>query len=134
MRGFSWSCRHLGNKRLSWAAAVADSTLLFVYGSLKRGRRHHAELGGARFAGVARTLPEYRLLELGEYPALASGCRSIEGELFQVTEALLVELDRFEGDDYERGAVRLEGGRTALAYFARAVLVALAPVFDGDVW
>ncbi len=113
---------------------MADSTLLFVYGSLKRGRRHHAELGGARFVGVARTLPEYRLLDLGEYPALSSGCRSIAGELFEVTEALLVELDRFEGDDYERGAVRLEDGSTALAYCATAELVARAPVFDGDVW
>lgn len=134
MRGFSCSSRQLGNKRLSWAAAVADSTLLFVYGSLKRGRRHHAELGGARFVRVARTLREYRLLDLGAYPALTSGSRSIEGELFEVTEALLVELDRFEGDDYERGAVRLEAGGSALAYFATAELAARAPELDDDVW
>lgn len=113
---------------------MADSTLLFVYGSLKRGRRHHAELGGARFVGVARTAPEYRLLDLGEYPALAAGRRAIEGELYVVTEALLVELDRFEGDGYERAAVRLDGGGVALAYFATSVLVRDASELDGDVW
>lgn len=113
---------------------MADSSLLFVYGSLKRGRRHHAELRGARFVRVARTVPAYRLLELGDYPALGSGARSIEGELFDVTEALLVELDRFEGDDYERGAVRLEAGGCALAYFATAELAASAPELDDDVW
>ena len=113
---------------------MADSTLLFVYGSLKRGRRHHAELGGACFVGVARTAPEYRLLDLGEYPALAAGGRALEGELYEVTHALLVELDRFEGDGYERAAVRLEGGGVALAYFATSAVVGRAPEFDGDVW
>jgi gamma-glutamylaminecyclotransferase len=113
---------------------VADSTLLFVYGSLKRGRRHHAELGGARFVGVARTAPEYRLLDLGEYPALAAGCRAIEGELYEVTEALLVELDRFEGDGYDRGVLHLSDGGTALAYFATPELTRRAPELDGDAW
>jgi gamma-glutamylaminecyclotransferase len=113
---------------------VADSTLLFVYGSLKRGRRHHTELGGARFVGVARTAPEYRLLDLGEYPALAAGSRAIEGELYEVTEALLVELDRFEGEGYDRGVLRLGGGGTALAYFATPELARRAPELDGDTW
>jgi len=113
---------------------VPDSTLLFVYGSLKRGRRHHAELRGARFAGVARTAPEYRLLDLGEYPALAAGSRSIEGELYAVTESLLAELDRFEGDDYRRAAVRLDGGGSAVAYLALAEVARGAPELDADVW
>jgi gamma-glutamylaminecyclotransferase len=113
---------------------VAGSTLLFVYGSLKRGRRHHAELRGARCAGLARTAPAYRLLDAGDYPALAAGSRSIEGELYEVTDALLVELDRFEGDGYERAPVRLELGRAALAYFATAELAARARAFDDDVW
>ena len=113
---------------------MAASILLFVYGSLKRGRRHHAELGGARFVGVARTAPEYRLLDLGEYPALAAGCRAIEGELYEVTEALLVELDRFEGGGYDRGVLRLSDGGTALAYFATPELTRRTPELDGDAW
>jgi len=37
---------------------------LFVYGSLRRGHAHHAEMRGARFVAVARTLPEHALAEL----------------------------------------------------------------------
>lgn len=46
------------------------SVRLFVYGSLKRGGRHHDELDGAVFLGEATTLPGYRLEPLGEYLAL----------------------------------------------------------------
>ena len=45
---------------------------LFVYGSLKRGGRHHDELAGAVYLGPATTLPGYRLEPLGEYLALVS--------------------------------------------------------------
>src|SRR6185369_8713827 len=45
------------------------SVRLFVYGSLKRGGRHHDELEGATFVGEASTLPGYRLEVLGEYLA-----------------------------------------------------------------
>jgi gamma-glutamylcyclotransferase (GGCT)/AIG2-like uncharacterized protein YtfP len=46
------------------------SVRLFVYGSLKRGGRHHEELASARFLGLAETEPGYRLEQLGEYLAL----------------------------------------------------------------
>ena len=48
------------------------SVRLFVYGSLKRGGRHHDELAGAVFLGPATTVPGYRLEPLGEYLALVS--------------------------------------------------------------
>lgn len=135
MRGFTCSAARFGNTGVSWGdTPVADSTLLFVYGSLKRGRRHHAELAGARFIGAVRTAPEYRLLDLGEYPALTAGGRSIEGELYEVTGALLEELDRFEGDGYDRALVRLADGGVALAYFATAELTRRAPEVAGDAW
>lgn len=92
--------------------------LLFVYGSLKRGQRHHAELGAAVYVGTARTAPECRLLALGDYPALARGARGVEGELFLIEADALEHLDTFEGDEYVRGVVRLEDGRDALTYWA----------------
>jgi gamma-glutamylcyclotransferase (GGCT)/AIG2-like uncharacterized protein YtfP len=113
------------------------SVRLFVYGSLKRGGRHHDELAGARFLGLAETEPGYRLEALGdgEYLALvpvagsrdaaASAISAVKGELFEVDESLFPALDAFEGDAYIRGQVRLRTdllGKTvfALAYLKKA--------------
>lgn len=98
------------------AALTTERDRLFVYGSLKRGARHHSELAGAAFLGEVRTAPGYGLEAAGEYWALVerpglSG--SVSGELFEVDEPLLARLDRFEGDDYCRGLVRLASGRAA---------------------
>lgn len=103
------------------------SDRLFVYGSLKRGARHHEELAGARFLGEARTLPGYALELVGEYWALVERPgqeSSVPGELYEMTDELLARLDEFEGDGYVRGIVPLapsdpeENGRKsfALAY------------------
>ena len=92
---------------------------LFVYGSLKRGGRHHDLLAGARFGGEACTPPIYALVQIGDYPALVEGGSSqVHGEIYVVDEALLAALDDFEGhpDLYERRRIVLEGGVEAEAY------------------
>jgi gamma-glutamylcyclotransferase (GGCT)/AIG2-like uncharacterized protein YtfP len=90
--------------------------LLFVYGSLLRGCENHAELGGARFVGTCSTASVYGLTTTAGYPALIPGAASVPGELYAVSEELLLRLDAFEGADYRRDQVVLEDGRTALAY------------------
>jgi gamma-glutamylaminecyclotransferase len=100
-----------------------EPTRLFVYGTLKRGLCRHYCLAGERFLGEARTLPRYRLLNLGDYPGLveaAVGGRPIAGELYAVSPACLERLDRMEGVDvglYARQAVALQTGEPAEAYF-----------------
>jgi gamma-glutamylcyclotransferase (GGCT)/AIG2-like uncharacterized protein YtfP len=113
---------------------MAGAQLLFVYGSLKRGHRHHAVLAGAQFVRAERTTSRYRLLDLGAYPALAAGSRSIAGELFGVDAELLGRLDRFEGSDYERCEVELWDGRRAYAYVAVDAITPGAPELDHDTW
>jgi gamma-glutamylcyclotransferase (GGCT)/AIG2-like uncharacterized protein YtfP len=98
---------------------VVTTHRLFVYGSLKRGFRHHDLLGGAPFEGDARTAPGFSLVLQGEYPALVrSGTECVHGELFRVTDELLAELDRFEGcpDLYRRELISLDDGTSALSY------------------
>ncbi|HEY2405672.1 MAG TPA: gamma-glutamylcyclotransferase family protein [Polyangiaceae bacterium] len=90
---------------------------LFVYGSLRRDREHHAELG-ARFIAVARTTAEYALRELDGYPLLTAGSQAIDGELYELDAQELARLDAFEGRNYARGAVRLANGEQAIAYLA----------------
>jgi len=76
------------------------NTLLFVYGTLKRGCTNHAFLEGQRFVGTARTVPGFRLYDLGGYPGIATRSDDrdgVVGEVWSVDEAGLRELDHFEG-------------------------------------
>jgi gamma-glutamylaminecyclotransferase len=105
---------------------------LFVYGSLKRGYVHHAELSGARFLGEAVTEPKYELVSLGPYPGLVFGRSIVYGELYALGATALLGLDDFEGALYERRRVLLGGGGDALAYFLRER--AAYPAVPGGRW
>ena len=75
-------------------------TLLFLYGTLKRGHRNHHFMAGQQFLGPARTLPRYRLYNVGPHPALVEDSANgivVVGELWQVDDAALARLDAFEG-------------------------------------
>lgn len=94
-------------------------SLLFVYGSLKRGRSNHGELRAAEYLAHARTAPCFALRVIAGYPALVAGTRSIEGELYRIPSSALPALDEFEGDRYVRRELELATGQRALAYLAR---------------
>jgi gamma-glutamylcyclotransferase (GGCT)/AIG2-like uncharacterized protein YtfP len=107
---------------------------LFVYGSLRSGEENHALLRGARFLGSARTLPRYELLDLGGVAGLlARGAASVVGELYEVADALLPELDAFEGAEYARRPVALEDGE-AQTYLFVAPLPPGARAVAGGHW
>jgi gamma-glutamylcyclotransferase (GGCT)/AIG2-like uncharacterized protein YtfP len=76
---------------------------LFVYGTLKRGDCRHHFLAGQTFLAMVRTRPAYRMFKVGEFPGLvrAADGRSIEGELWDVDDACVAELDREEGFDIQ---------------------------------
>jgi gamma-glutamylcyclotransferase (GGCT)/AIG2-like uncharacterized protein YtfP len=101
-------------------------TLLFVYGTLKRGCSNHAHLAGQTFVAAARTPSGYRLYDLGGYPGLyphAGDTAGVTGELWSVDDAALARLDRFEGVHeglYRRTPLRLLAPHDTLpvhAYF-----------------
>ena len=97
-------------------------TRVFVYGSLRRGQGNHAVLAGATFLGTARIAPEFTLYDLGPFPALVlDGRRAVVGEIYEVDEMLLQQLDRFEGCPrlYQRQLIRLSDGALAHAYVQR---------------
>lgn len=89
-------------------------TLVFVYGTLKRGGDNHQWLETQRFVTKARTAPLYRMFDLGGYPGMVRTPDGvcIEGEVWSVDEAGLAQLDVLEdtdGGEYERVAMQLEG-------------------------
>lgn len=77
-----------------------SGTLIFVYGTLKRGFRRSRFLENQTFLAEAVTAPHYCLYDCGEYPGLVldqeAGC-SIHGELWCVDEIGLKLLDEVEG-------------------------------------
>ncbi len=103
--------------------------LVFVYGSLKRGFRHHSVLGSAQLVREASTAPGYRLVRYGEYPALArdpGGNERVYGELYRVAPNELPRLDAFEDvpELYQRELITLDGGEQAEAYVISADVAA----------
>jgi gamma-glutamylcyclotransferase (GGCT)/AIG2-like uncharacterized protein YtfP len=87
---------------------------LFVYGTLKRGQRHHDLLSGPAFIGEAVTEPRFRLHDCGPYPCLvevADNGTAIHGEVYLVDAATLDRLDALEAVPhlYERRTIRLPG-------------------------
>ncbi len=90
------------------------STLVFVYGTLKRGGSNHSWIEKQRFVAEACTAPLYRMYDLGGYPGMVRDAEgiSIQGEVWSVDEPGLIHLDvleDIEGGEYERVAVQLEG-------------------------
>lgn len=104
-----------------------DATLLFIYGTLKRGDVRAPLLEGQQYLGVAQTTALYRLFNVGTYPALVEAepiklpGRSIVGELWQVDNECLARLDEEEGVDeglYERRVIELVECETSVqSYF-----------------
>jgi gamma-glutamylcyclotransferase (GGCT)/AIG2-like uncharacterized protein YtfP len=66
---------------------------------------HHVELRGATFLGLAETAPGHRLVPVGKYMGLVTcgdPAKRVPGEVFEVSEELLANLDAFEGTRYRR--------------------------------
>lgn len=102
-------------------AAPSPQTVLFVYGTLKRGGANHGWLEGQTCLGSARTAPGLTLYSLGDYPgmiAAAADREGVAGELWRVDAACLARLDAFEGVPdglYERKRVPLAEFPAALS-------------------
>lgn len=94
-------------------------TLVFVYGSLRRGECNHRVLAGARMIAAAQTSPRFRLVDLGAYPALlAGGATAVLGEVYEVDGETLERLDRLEGHPtfYRREPMVLDNDQIAYVY------------------
>ncbi|TAM57743.1 gamma-glutamylcyclotransferase [bacterium] len=135
------ACDRLGARSAAWLRhrrleGVSVEQLLFVYGTLRRGREHAPRLERARF--VARATARGRLY-LCHWPAFVDGAGFVVGELYAVDEDLLALLDAFEGEGClyarERREVRDEygGRRDAWLYRWLGSVDGCRPIPSGDV-
>lgn len=117
--------------------SAAVEPLVFVYGSLKRGQKHHDQMNGARYIGLAE-VPYHRLvLYEGSYPALTPAPGSpeaVSGELYEVSNEHLKRLDAFEEAPhlYQRASVSLADGTKAWAYVIESRLATEYPAVHGQ--
>jgi len=116
-------------------AAGEELTLLFVYGTLKRGQPNHGRLQGARWLGEA-TLQGAALYDLGPFPMAIAGEGWVGGELYAVAWAALLQLDAFEGCPrlYQRHWLPLDDGRQAWAYLGQPHQVRHVKRLRGGYW
>ena len=73
---------------------------VFVYGSLKQGFHNHSILQGSTLLGTHNTDKEFKMLDLGSYPAVVDSPEcgfSIYGEVYEVDDDTLRSLDFLEG-------------------------------------
>ncbi|MFZ5893814.1 MAG: gamma-glutamylcyclotransferase family protein [Myxococcota bacterium] len=98
---------------------ASDSIRLFDYGSLMQNERDHALLASATLLGVARTAPEFQLVDLGIFAALVPGGNvSVLGELYVVQRKACFAIDVSKQCPilFERTRIRLDDGSEADAY------------------
>lgn len=85
--------------------------LLFVYGTLKRGFWNDYFMRNCTFLGTCRTKEDFCIIIKGGCPFVAStpGLYPIQGEVYDVDDASLVEIDALEnnGSWYTRRAVEV---------------------------
>jgi len=113
------------------------ATILFVYGTLKRGLRNHFRIGDQSFLGEAVTEPRYRVIDLGPHPGLvvdSTNGLAVRGELWAVNDRCLAELDAFEEvpGPFTRDPVAIAGLEDVYAYLLNIPVPANAPT--GDRW
>ena len=114
------------------------TSLVFVYGTLKRGhgRNNFMRPQGSQFLGETKTLPLYTMHNLGSFPAIvAQGTTAISGEVYEVDEKTLDILDQIEGNPnfYRRELIHTDFGE-AWAYFLPAGRVIENEIIRTGVW
>ena len=74
-------------------------TILFFYGSLKRGYSNHHRIARQKYLADAATVACYRIIEIGEYGGMirdeVNGF-AVTGELWAIDAKCLADLDAFE--------------------------------------
>jgi len=113
---------------------------VFVYGSLREGGPlHHYYFNKNLFCGKARTAPGYVLFDItnGAFPAMAKSAdqSQVYGEVYEVDDSLLAQLDRAEGHPhfYCRTEILLENSETVFAYLLPLEdIIGYPKVGDGD--
>ena len=96
-----------------------ESTLVFVYGSLRKGMSNSGVMGESTLISEWTTEPDYHLADLGYYPAvIPDGKTAIKGELYAVTSDVWRDIEYLEGypSFYDRAELETPYGACVMYY------------------
>jgi gamma-glutamylcyclotransferase (GGCT)/AIG2-like uncharacterized protein YtfP len=94
---------------------------LFAHGTLRQGGRNNGLIAGATLLGRAGTVEDYALFIIKNKPVVTKRpVTKIKGEVYSVTEEMLMLIDRFQGhpriNKRELVPVKLEDGSSVDAW------------------
>lgn len=76
---------------------LESKRVIAVYGNLRKGGNDHKkELKDANYLGTFDSVPEYQLLDIGNYPALIKGNASVKMEVYEISKQRLAEISEIE--------------------------------------
>ncbi|KAB0463124.1 gamma-glutamylcyclotransferase family protein [Vibrio kanaloae] len=107
--------------------------LVFVYGTLRQGQSNHHYVQGCELLGRFDTPKEFALFDLGAYPALTCGSKSVAGEVYVINDEVLASLDQLEDVpvEYRREQIETIFG-LAWVYLYQLELTANKEILSGD--
>lgn len=103
---------------------MKKNSLVFVYGTLRRGEVNHYLLETAHFYGPHSTEPHYKMFSLGAYPAVVQGGPDrVQGEVYRVDGRTMSRLDWLEGypGAYRRKLIPTPWGRAWIYLYREGV-------------
>ena len=103
---------------------MKKNSLVFVYGTLRRGEVNHYLLQQSWFCGAHVTQPHYKMFSLGAYPAVVpGGPDAIQGEVYRVDARTMTRLDGLEGypTAYSRKLIPTPWGRAWIYLYREGV-------------
>jgi gamma-glutamylcyclotransferase (GGCT)/AIG2-like uncharacterized protein YtfP len=109
---------------------------IFVYGTLRQNASNAWRMNGARYLGDGQVAA--KLYRISWYPALRldpSHANWVQGSLYEMDDALLAELDAFEGEEYQRVTVEVKttaGEVTAMLWEYKTAPDEQALIAGGD--
>ena len=109
---------------------------VLVYGTLKRGGALNRALSSSTFLGEETTPPEYTMAKLGWFPGVRrEGDTPIQGEVFEIDDETLQQLDRVEGYPtlYTRELIDTSFGR-AWIYLYNSEFTSSHSLIDDGNW
>jgi gamma-glutamylcyclotransferase (GGCT)/AIG2-like uncharacterized protein YtfP len=100
---------------------------VFVYGTLLTGFGNNGLLRNSKLLGE-QVLEGFDMYSLGAYPVITPGKGRVQGEVYEVDDAVLGRLDRLEGypNFYNRMKVQIDNTDTWV-YFMENPVKAYAP-------
>ncbi|CAK2493404.1 gamma-glutamylamine cyclotransferase family protein YtfP [Vibrio crassostreae] len=107
--------------------------LVFVYGTLRKDQSNHHYLKQCECLGRFYTPEEYALFDLGAYPAMIIGKKSVAGEVYMINDEVLESLDRLEDVpvEYRREQIETIFG-LVWVYLYQLDLTANKEILSGD--